>query len=51
MESFEKFSEDKLPDRSKFFNSVKINLSHICEKKYLTSISALIKFKMNAMGD
>ena len=23
MESFEKFSEDKLPDRSKFFNSVK----------------------------
>ena len=37
MDSFEKFSEDKLPDRSKFFSSLKNE--YISEKDYLHAIN------------
>ena len=36
MDSFKKFSEDKLPDRTKFFTSLKDQC--ISEKDYLHSI-------------
>ena len=49
MGSFKKFSEDKLPDRCKFFSSLKYEC--ICQKDYLRAINVWNLFKMNAMGD
>ena len=47
MDNFKKFSEDKLPDRSKF------SLKDECinEKDYLHVIDIWNVFKMNTMGD
>ena len=49
MDSFKKISENKLPDRSKFFISLKDNC--ISEKDYLKVVDFLNVFKMNEMGD
>ena len=49
MDSFETFSEDKLPDRCEFYSFLKDK--NISEKKYLTSINVWNTFKMNTMGD
>ena len=46
---FKKFSEDKLPDRSKFYSSLKDEC--ISEKDYLHANNVWNMFKMNAMGD
>ena len=48
MESFEMFSEDKLPDRCTFFSSLKDEC--ISEKYYLKAINVWNVFKMNTMG-
>ena len=48
MDSF-KFSDDKLPDRCKFFSALKDEC--ICEKDCLHAIDIWIMFKMNTMGD
>ena len=49
MNSFKKFYEDKLPDRCKFFSSLK----DVCisEKDYLKADNTWNVFKMNTMGD
>ena len=49
MNSFKKFSENKLPDRSKFFGSLK----DVCisKKDYLKAVDVWNVFKMNTMGD
>ena len=47
--SFKKFSEDKLPDRCKFFSSLKDEC--ISEKDYSHAINVWNVFKINAMGD
>ena len=49
MDSFKKFSEDKLPERCKFFSSLKDEC--ISEKDYLHAIDVWNAFKMNAMGN
>ena len=49
MGSFEKFSEDKLPNRSEFFSSLKDE--YINEKDYFHAINVWNTFKMNTMGD
>ena len=49
MDSFKKFSEDKLPDRCEFFSSLKDE--YINEKDYLHAINVWNTFKMNIMGD
>ena len=49
MNSFEKFSENKLPDRSKFSSSLKNEC--ISEKDYLKAIGVWNVFKMNTMSD
>ena len=49
MDSFEKFFNEKLPDRCKFFSSLKDE--YISEKHYLHAIDASNVFKMNTMGD
>ena len=49
MNSFEKFSENELFDRFKFFSSVKNK--HISEKKYLHAADVWNAFKMSTMGD
>ena len=49
MDSFQKFSENKLSDRSKFFSSVK--KKHVGEKKYFHVVDIWNEFKMNTMGD
>ena len=49
MHSFEKFSEDKLLDKCKFYSSLKDEC--ISEKDNLHAIDALNVFKMNIMGD
>ena len=49
MNSFKKFSEDKLPDRFKFFSSLKDEC--ISEKDYLKENNIWNVFKMNTMGD
>ena len=48
MDSFKNFSEDKLPDRCKFFSSLKDK--GISEKDYLHA-NVWNVFKMNTMGD
>ena len=49
MDSFEKFSEDKLPDRCTFYSSLKDEC--ISRKDYSHVINVWNVFKMNAMGD
>ena len=49
MDSFKKFSEDKLPDRCKFFSSFKDKC--ISEKDYLKANNIWNVFKINTMGD
>ena len=49
MNSFKKFSENKLPDRSKFFGSLKDVF--ISKKDYLKAVDVWNVFKMNTMGD
>ena len=48
-DSSKKFSENKLPDRCKFFSSLK----DVCisEKDYLKANNIWNVFKMNTMGD
>ena len=47
MDGFEKFSEDKLPDRCEFYSSLKDGC--ISEKDYLHAVKVWNKFKMNTM--
>ena len=49
MNRFKKFYEDKLPDRSKFFSSLKDEC--ISEKDYLKAADVWNVFKMNSVGD
>ena len=49
MDSFKTFSEDKLPDRSKFFSSLKDEC--ISEKDYLKAADVWNVLKMSTMGD
>ena len=49
MDSFEKFSEDKLPDTWKLFSSLKGEC--ISEQDYSHAINVWNVFKMNTMGD
>ena len=49
MDCFKKFSENKLPDRCKFFSSLRDNC--ICEKDYLKANNIWNVFKMNTVGD
>ena len=48
MNSFKKFSEDKLPDKFEFFNSLKDECS--CEKDYQRANKVWNTFKMKTMG-
>ena len=48
-DSFQKFSENKLLDRCKFFSSLKDKC--VSEKDYLKANSIWNLFKMNTMGD
>ena len=49
MDIFKKFSENKLPDRSKFFSSLK----DVCisEGDHLKAVDIWNVFKMKTMGD
>ena len=49
MGSFKTFSEDKLPDRSKFFSTLKD--ASISEKDHFKAVYIWNVFKMNTMGD
>ena len=49
MENFQTFSENKLPDRCKFFSSLKDKC--VTEKYYLKANKIWNVFKMNAKGD
>ena len=49
MDSFKKFSEDKLPKRYEIFSSLKDEC--INEKDYLHTINVWNTLKINAMGD
>ena len=49
MDSFKRFFENKLPDKSKFFSSLKDEC--ISEKDYLKAVDIWNVFKMNSMGD
>ena len=49
MDSFKKFSEDKLPDRCEFFSFLKDEC--ISEKDYLHRVNIRNKFKMNTMSN
>ena len=49
MDSFERFSEDKLPNKKHFYKSLKNK--HISEKVYLHAIQIWNNFKMKNMGD
>ena len=49
MDSFKIFSKDKLPDRSKFFSSLKDVFNS--EKDYLKADNIWNVFKVNRMGD
>ena len=49
MNSFKKFSEDKLPDRCEFFSSLKDEC--ISEKDYERAKNVWNAFKVNTMGD
>ena len=49
MDSFKRFSENKLPDKYKFFSSLKDEC--ISEKDYQKANNIWNVFKMNTMGD
>ena len=49
MNSFKRFNEDELPDKSKFFSSLKD--SGISEKEYQRADSIWNTFKMNTLGE
>ena len=49
MDSFERFSEDNLPDKSKFFSSLKDEC--ISEKDYQRANNVWNVFQMKTMGD
>ena len=49
MDNFEKFSEDKLPDRCEFFSSLKNKC--ISEKNYSHTLDVWNKFNMKSLGD
>ena len=49
MDSFKNFSEDKLPEKFKFFSSLKDEC--IRERDYLASVNVWNVFKMNTVGD
>ena len=49
MKSFKKFSQDKLPDRSKFFSSLKDVF--VSEGDYLKAVDIWNVFKMKTMND
>ena len=49
MDSFKKFSEDKLPDRCEFFSSLKDEC--ISGKDYFHAVNVWSTFKINTMGD
>ena len=49
MDSFKMHSENKLPDRSKYFSSLKD--VYISEKDYLKDVDIWNVFKLNSMGD
>ena len=49
MDNFQTFYENKLPDRCKFFSSLKDKC--ITQKDYLKANNILNVFKMNAVGD
>ena len=49
MNNFERFLENKLPDKCKFFSSLKDEC--ISEKDYLHASNVWNVFKMNTMGD
>ena len=49
MDSFERFSEDKLPDKKNFYKSLKNK--HNSEKVYLHAIKIWNNLKMKNMGD
>ena len=49
MDSFKKFSENKLPNRCNFFSSLKDK--YISKKDYLKADNIWNMFKMNTMGD
>ena len=49
MDSFKKFSEEKLPDRCKFLSSLKDKC--IYEKDYLKANNTWDVFKINTIGD
>ena len=49
MDSFKKFSEDKLPDKCEFFSFLKHK--YVSEKDYLKAINVLNTFKMKALGN
>ena len=49
MDSFNKFSENKLPDRCKFFSSLKEK--YISEKDYLKANNICNVFKIDTVGD
>ena len=48
-ESFERFSEDKLPDKKPFYKSLKNK--HISEKGYLHAVKIWNNYKMKNMSD
>ena len=48
MDSFEKFFEDKLPDRRKFFSSLKDEC--VSEKDYFKAVDIWNVFRINTMG-
>ena len=49
MNSFKKFSEDKLPDKCEFFNSLKDKC--VGEKDYQRANNVWNAFKIKTMGD
>ena len=49
MDSFEKFFDEKVPDRCEFFSSLKDEC--ISEKDYSQAIDVWNVFRMNTMGD
>ena len=49
MDSFKKFSEDKLPDKCNFFNSLKE--SNISDKEYERAINIQKVFEIKTLGE
>ena len=49
MDSFKRFDEDKLPDKSKFFSALKDKC--ISKKEYGRAINVWNVFKLNTMGN